>query len=79
MCQPVIYGPHDDADVARFPAGRISAESGRAAYKAIADPTDTSNPRYFATNVNGAIWENTTSLLGVMPEVGDPPVGHLLR
>jgi type II secretory pathway pseudopilin PulG len=55
--------------------------SGQAAqgYKAAADPTDGGNVRYFATNVNGTIWENTSTLLGAMPEVGDPPAGHLLR
>jgi type II secretory pathway pseudopilin PulG len=55
--------------------------SGRAAqaYRATADPIETGNVRYFATNVNGAIWENTSSLTGVMPEVGDPASGHPLR
>lgn len=34
-CRPRLYGPHAPADLARFPAGRISAESARAAYDAI--------------------------------------------
>jgi type II secretory pathway pseudopilin PulG len=48
------------------------------AYRATADPTD-DNFRHFATNVNGAIWENTSSFAGVMPEAGEPASGHLLR
>jgi len=34
-CRPRLYGPHTPADLARFPAGRISADSARAAYDAI--------------------------------------------
>ena len=36
VCRPVIYGPHAADDVARFAAGQVSADSGRAAYEAIA-------------------------------------------
>ena len=39
VCRPVIYGPQADDDLARFPAGRVSVESGRAAYEAIASAT----------------------------------------
>jgi 4-hydroxythreonine-4-phosphate dehydrogenase len=35
ICEPVIYGPHSDADVARFLRGQVSAAAGRAAYDAI--------------------------------------------
>lgn len=35
VCEPLLYGPHADAEVARFTAGRVSAEAGRAAYDAI--------------------------------------------
>ena len=35
VCRPVIYGPHTDSDLMRFPVGQVSAESGRAAYDAI--------------------------------------------
>jgi 4-hydroxythreonine-4-phosphate dehydrogenase len=34
-CRPVIYGPHTLDDLASFPAGRIDARSGHAAYRAI--------------------------------------------
>jgi 4-hydroxythreonine-4-phosphate dehydrogenase len=36
-CRPVLYGPWDDAAVARFPRGVVHAESARAAYQAIVD------------------------------------------
>ena len=48
-------------------------------WNAFADPTSTDNVRYFATNVNGSIWENNVTLNGALPEVGESPVGHLLR
>jgi type II secretory pathway pseudopilin PulG len=53
-------------------------EAGQA-FIAAADPTEPSNPRFFATNVNSSIWENTATLFGVMPEVGDSPIGHVIR
>jgi type II secretory pathway pseudopilin PulG len=57
----------------------LGAGAAAQAYKATADPTDTSNFRFFATNVNGAIWENSSTMVGVMPEVGEPASGRLLR
>jgi 4-hydroxythreonine-4-phosphate dehydrogenase len=38
-CRPVIYGPHEDAELAAFPAGQVHAASGTAAYEAIAAAT----------------------------------------
>ena len=35
VCDPVLYGPTAAAALAAFPAGRVSADSGRAAYEAI--------------------------------------------
>ena len=50
------------------------------AYRAGADPSDVNNNfRYFAINANGTIFEDTVSLFPVMPEVGDPPSGHILQ
>ena len=48
-------------------------------WRAFADPTTVDNRRFFATNVNGAIWEDTASLSSVIPEVGEPASGHVLR
>jgi len=45
------------------------------AYVAAADPAEPSNARYFATNANGVIYEYNSTLFGLMPEVGIPPVG----
>ncbi|HYM22923.1 MAG TPA: type II secretion system protein [Vicinamibacterales bacterium] len=44
-------------------------------FVAAADPNDPLNPRFFAINSNNAIYEHTATLWGVMPEMGDPPVG----
>jgi type II secretory pathway pseudopilin PulG len=46
---------------------------------AAADPAEPGNLRFFATNANGMIFEDATSLLTVMPEVGEPAAGHTLR
>lgn len=48
-------------------------------WRAYADPTDSENTRFFATNVSGAIWEHTGTLSATMPEVGAPPAGQLLK
>jgi type IV pilus assembly protein PilA len=44
-------------------------------YKAAADPAASENPRFFATNADGLIYQNTSSLFAVMPENGQPPGG----
>jgi len=49
------------------------------AFKAAADPVEPQNTRFFATNANAQIWEDSVSLYAAMPEVGDPAVGHVLR
>ncbi len=53
-------------------------EAGQA-YKAGADPNQPDNFRYFGTNANGQILEDTVSMFATMPEVGDPLSGHVLR
>jgi type II secretory pathway pseudopilin PulG len=51
-----------------------------AGFKAGADPVDqVNNSRYFSTNANAMIFEDTTTLFAVMPEVGAPATGHILR
>jgi type II secretory pathway pseudopilin PulG len=49
------------------------------AFKAGADALEADNPRHFAINANGQIFEHTASLFAVMPEVGEPAVGWLLK
>ncbi len=57
----------------------LAAGVGAQAFKAAADPTEPANPRFFATNANGQIYEFASSLFSVMPESGEPPSGNLLR
>jgi len=45
-------------------------------FKTGADPVEPTNSRFFGSNANGSIWEDTASLFGTMPEVGEPPAGH---
>lgn len=49
------------------------------AYKAGADPAYPPFKRYFAINANAAIWEHDAALYPVMPEIGQPAVGFLLK
>lgn len=48
-------------------------------WRAYADPTDGDNRRFFGTNVNGTIWEYNGSLSSVIPEVGEPTLGQMLK
>jgi type II secretory pathway pseudopilin PulG len=57
-----------------LPAGQTAR-----GFKAGADPADPVNQRYFGSNANNAIYEDTSSLYAGMPESGEPPAGHPLR
>ena len=35
VCEPVLYGPSSEAELARFTVGQVSAEAGRSAYDSI--------------------------------------------
>jgi hypothetical protein len=65
-------------------AGAPSSCNGLAAgaagqgYKAAADPTEPTNPRFFATNANNVIYEDVATLFPAMPESGQPASGHIL-
>jgi len=58
--------------------GLAIGEAGQA-FRAGADPSEPQNTRFFATNANGQIFEHNASIFAAMPEVGEPPVGHLIR
>lgn len=48
-------------------------------FKAAADPTEPTNFRFFASNSNGQLYEDSVTLWDDMPEVGDPTVGAILH
>jgi type II secretory pathway pseudopilin PulG len=48
-------------------------------YAATADPAYPPFKRYFGINANASIYEDTASLDGVMPELGEPVSGTLLK
>jgi type II secretory pathway pseudopilin PulG len=58
--------------------GLVGGQAGQG-FRAGADPVDAQNPRHFATNANGAIYEDTSALYATMPEAGEPATGHVLR
>ena len=53
-------------------------ESGQG-FRGAADPATPGNPRFFGTNANNLIYEDTSTLFVDMPEIGEPPSGHPLR
>jgi type IV pilus assembly protein PilA len=53
----------------------LAAGAGGQGFKAAADPVTPQNPRYFATNSDGLIYQNSSSLFAPMPETGQPSVG----
>ena len=48
-------------------------------FRAGADPAEPTNSRFFAINASGSIYEDTASMFAAMPEVGEPPSGHVIR
>jgi 4-hydroxythreonine-4-phosphate dehydrogenase len=81
-CRPRLYGPHTPADLARFPAGRISADSARAAYDAIVlavsdatgghvDAVATAPVNKAAFAAAGLSWRGHTDLLAHLCGVDD--------
>lgn len=64
-CQPVIYGPHTDAELAPFPAGRVSAASGRAAYETIVKAVAAVRERRAAALVTAPINKEALSAAGL--------------
>jgi len=57
----------------------LAAGSAAQGFVAGADPDTASNVRFFATNANNIIYENSASLYAVMPEIGTPPAGAPIR
>ena len=57
----------------------LAAGAASAGYAVVADPLDVTPPaRYFASNSDGQIWEDTATFSSTMPEAGAPPSGHPL-
>ena len=86
VCRPVIYGPHDADALAAFPAGRVDASSGRAAYDAIVRATTDALAGHVAAVVTAPInkaalaaagypWRGHTDLLAHL--CGTPDVAMM--
>jgi type II secretory pathway pseudopilin PulG len=48
-------------------------------FRSGADPVDSTNTRFFGSNASGSIYEDVATLFAAMPEVGEPPSGHVVR
>ena len=57
----------------------LGVGQGAQGYKVSADPTEPTNPRFFGTNSQAQIYEDSTAMLDHLTEVGDPPTGTILR
>lgn len=57
----------------------LAAGEAAQGFRTGADPTEPTNPRFFSSNSNGSIYEHTAPFFSSMPEVGEPPVGVVLR
>ncbi len=57
----------------------LAAGEAAQGFRAGADPTEPTNLRFFSSNASGSIYEHNVSLFPSMPEVGEPPVGVVLR
>ena len=58
--------------------GLAPGEAGQG-FRAGADPANPGNFRFFGTNANNLIYEDTSTLFLAMPEIGEPLSGHSLR
>jgi 4-hydroxythreonine-4-phosphate dehydrogenase len=82
VCRPVIYGPHAPEALDDFPAGRVDAGSGKAAYEAIVRATEDALAGHVAAVVTAPInkaafaaagypWPGHTDLLAHLCGVKD--------
>lgn len=65
MCDPVIYGPSSDDELAAFTAGRVSAEAGRAAYDAIVRAVDDARAGRVAAIATAPVNKEAFALAGL--------------
>jgi len=61
------------------PCNGVNSDTTAQGFRAGADPVGAGNARFFAINANGSIFEHTAALFVDMPELGEPPVGRVLR
>jgi type IV pilus assembly protein PilA len=58
----------------------LSAGAASSGYAVVADPLDTTpQARYFGTNADGTLYEDTASYSSTMPETGPPPAGAPIK
>jgi competence protein ComGC len=58
----------------------LAAGSASSGYAVVADPLDATPPaRFFGSNADGTIWEDTATYSMTMPETGAPPAGAPLK
>jgi hypothetical protein len=63
--------------LAGAPASCNGLGAGQASpgYATVGDPLDPSTARFFGTNSDGVIYQNSATLSATMPETGKPPAG----
>jgi len=64
-CEPRIYGPHGETDLARFPAGRVNAAAGRAAFEAVSRAVDDALNGHVAAVVTAPVSKEAFAAAGL--------------
>jgi hypothetical protein len=58
----------------------LAAGMGAPGYVAVGDPIDAvGNPHFYGTNADGVIYENGSTMSGVLPESGPSPAGSVIK
>jgi hypothetical protein len=57
----------------------VAAGQGSPGYKAAADPLESTNMKYFATNSSGLLYQHTGSMFATLPEAGPASIGTLAQ
>jgi hypothetical protein len=57
----------------------LGAGEAAQGFKSGADPAEPTNARFFSSNASGSIYEYNVALFPTMPEVGEPPLGQVIR
>jgi 4-hydroxythreonine-4-phosphate dehydrogenase len=65
ICEPILYGPHEDEQLRRFAIGRVSAEAGRAAYEAIVRAVEDAQAERIAAIVTAPINKESFACAGL--------------
>lgn len=65
VCAPVLYGPHEPSDLRVFPQGQLSADAGRAGFKAVQTAVEDAQAGKIAAIATAPINKEAWALAGI--------------